>query len=94
VSITGYFFDEDLARLVAGQLRAGGFEATVQRGRFAGEDDDEDQPWVLDTDAPDLVVEIAVEEAGGWVEYEHPGSASTLPDPPPLPTGPIRSREN
>ncbi|RZI82851.1 MAG: (deoxy)nucleoside triphosphate pyrophosphohydrolase, partial [Microbacterium sp.] len=41
----GIFFDEDAVRTVERQLLADGFEVTVTRERFAGEDDDEDHPW-------------------------------------------------
>jgi hypothetical protein len=90
VTVTAYFFDEDDARAVAARLRAGGFAAEIGRGRFAGEDDDEGQPWVLSTDAPALHVEVVAEDAGGWVDdHEEPDAAPRL-SALPLPDRPIR----
>ena len=59
VTVRALLWEDDAARAVAARLRAGGFEATVSRARFAGEDDDEDQPWAVVTDAPAVMVEIA-----------------------------------
>ncbi len=52
MTVRATLYEEDHARLVAERLRAGGFDATVARERFAGEDDDEDHPWTVLTDAP------------------------------------------
>ena len=99
MSHVAYLYDEEDARRAADRLRAGGFGVEVVRGRFAGEDDDEDQPWVVSTDAPFALLEIAVEEYDGWVEDDvassPPGSPSAPPLPPPLslPTVPIRGRD-
>ena len=38
------------------------------RERFAGEDDDEDHPWTVLTDAPVVMVEVLVEEYDGWLD--------------------------
>ena len=62
------FFDEDDARAVVDRLRADGFEAHVERERLAGEDDDEDHPWVVVTDAPAVMLELLVEVHDGWLE--------------------------
>ena len=90
----GIFFDEDDARFVVDRLVADGFEATVVRERLAGEDDDEDQPWAVLTDAPAVVLELLVDRYDGWLDEGHepapgePGGPAT----PPLdrPTGPTR----
>ena len=88
MSVRAFLDDEEHAHALAARVRAAGFEAVVRRDRFAGEDDDEDRPWVVDTDAPAVLVEVAVEEHDGWVE--------DLPEPTPapapldLPAGPRR----
>ena len=35
-----------------GRLLRDGFDASCDREPFAGEDDDEDHPWVVSSDAP------------------------------------------
>lgn len=87
MSLRALFFEEDEARAVATRLVAGGFDAAVERARFAGEDDDEDQPWAVISDAPEAVFEIAVEEYGGWLEHPDP---PPTPSPLDLPRGPLR----
>jgi mutator protein MutT len=62
------FFEAEHAEAVAARLAAGGFAAEVTRERFAGEDDDEDHPWAVDTDAPGLVAEVLADEFDGWVD--------------------------
>jgi hypothetical protein len=84
----GIFFDEDDARAVAAQLLAQGFEARVVRERLAGEDDDEDHPWAVVSDAPAVVVELLVEERDGWYDAE-PGPVAP-PAPLDLPSAPRR----
>ncbi len=73
------FFDEEQARAAVAQLTHDGLDATCERDRFAGEDDDEDHPWVVRTDAPTMVLELLVEAYDGWLE----------PDPPPRPSVPL-----
>ncbi len=95
--VRGIFFDEDDARAAAASLRTDGFEATVRRERLAGEDDDEDHPWAVVTDAPEAALELLVERHDGWLDGRLDGSsdadeAATEPRPPPLglPTSPRR----
>ena len=84
------FHEEDDAAAVAARLRAGGFDAAVVRERFAGEDDDEDHPWSVVTDAPEVVVEVLAEEHDGWVDHDDvppgrpqpPSPGLALPDAP------------
>jgi hypothetical protein len=83
-------YEEDQARLVADRLRTGGFEVTVGRERFAGEDDDEDHPWTVVTDAPSFMVEVLVEEYDGWVDDAPADTPSTPPAPLDLPDAPRR----
>lgn len=89
------FFDEDDARAVVARLRADGFEADVARERLAGEDDDEDHPWAVLSDAPAFMLEVLVDTHDGWLDEEDgPDEAggAGLPAPPPLilPTAPRR----
>ena len=64
----GIFFDEDDASAVVARLRSSGYEASAVRERLAGEDDDEGHPWAVLTDAPQLVLELLVEEYDGWLD--------------------------
>ncbi len=81
------FFSDDDAQAVAGRLRADGYDAHVERERFAGEDDDEDHPWAVVTDAPEVALDLLAEQYDGWLDVPDPGP--TTP-PPPLPTAPKR----
>jgi 8-oxo-dGTP diphosphatase len=83
--VRAIFFDEDDARAVAARLRADGFEATVARERLAGEDDDEDHPWAVLSDAPELMVDLLVDEYDGWLDADDPAPAHPPLD---LPTEP------
>lgn len=85
--VRGIFFDEDVARDVERQLRSEGFEVTVTREPYAGEDDDEDHPWAVLTDAPAVVLEMLVDAHDGWLDDE---PATTPPVPAPLPAAPKR----
>ena len=68
--------------------RPPGSRPRVSRERYAGEDDDEDHPWAVTTDAPALLVEPLVDEHDGWLDD---GATSGPADPPlDLPTGPKR----
>ncbi len=81
----GVFFDEDHARAAVARLLREGFEASCRREQFAGEDDDEDHPWAVSTDAPEVVLELLVEEYDGWLDADSTISAVeplALPDAP------------
>lgn len=89
----GIFFDPDDARAVAARLEADGWAADVRRERLAGEDDDEDHPWAVLTDAPPAVLEPLVHERDGWWEEDGPAPTAVpvpRPAPAPLPSGPRR----
>jgi hypothetical protein len=87
----GVFFHEDHARAAVARLVRDGFDATCDRERFAGEDDDEDHPWVVSTDAPLVMLELLVEEYDGWLEPDAvPPSATPLV----LPDAPRRVKRN
>lgn len=83
----GIFFDEEDARSVAARLAAAGYSARVERERLAGEDDDEAHPWAVLTDAPELVLDLLVDEFDGWLDVEEPQPAHPPLD---LPTQPRR----
>lgn len=79
------FFDEEHARAAAARLVGDGFDVRVERERFAGEDDDEDQPWVVVGDAPPMMLELLVEQYDGWLEVPEPPKPAqplVLPDAP------------
>jgi hypothetical protein len=86
------FFDEDDARAVASRLTHDGFDASVVQERLAGEDDDEDHPWAVLTEAPEFVVDVLVEAHDGWLDVAGDQAPTEVPSPPPLdlPTGPRR----
>jgi hypothetical protein len=92
--VRGIFFEEDDARAVAERLVREGWTASVVRERLAGEDDDEDHPWAVLTDAPAIVFELLVDEHDGWLDAGEdpdrgvPGGQSS--PPPDLPTAPRR----
>ncbi len=64
----GIFFDEDDARAVVTRLVSHGYDARAERERLSGEDDDEGHPWAVLSDAPELVLELLVEEYDGWLD--------------------------
>ena len=86
------FFEEDDAQAVVARLRADGFEARVERERLAGEDDDEDHPWAVVSDAPAFMLEVLVDTHDGWLDEDETALAEhTEPLPPlQLPTAPKR----
>jgi hypothetical protein len=85
--VRGIFFDEDDARAAVARLRADGYDVRAERERLAGEDDDEDHPWAVVGDVPELVLELLVEEYDGWLD-----AGDDVPARPPveLPTEPRR----
>jgi hypothetical protein len=80
------FFEEEAALAVASRLAADGFTAAVVRERLAGEDDDEDHPWAVLSDAPDFVLELLVERYDGWLDVPAPPPTAPLD----LPAAPRR----
>jgi len=84
--VRGIFFDEDDARTVVARLAAAGYAARVERERLAGEDDDEDHPWAVLTDAPEFELDLLVDEFEGWLDADEP--ETDAPPAPDLPTGP------
>lgn len=80
MTLRAVFFEEDDARAVADRLVRDGFDAEVSVDRLAGEDDDEDHPWVVVTDAPELVLEVLADAHDGWLD--HDGGEEQPPVPP------------
>ena len=83
------FFDEDDAVGVAQRLLEDGWSALRSRDRFQGEDDDEDHPWVVETNAPEFVVELLVDEYDGWLDVPDAAPDASIA-PEPLPDAPRR----
>ena len=82
-----YFWERENADAVA-ELLAG----QVRRGRFHGEDDDEDHPWVLVLPAgmDRALLESLLAENDGWLESAEEPAAVVEVAPPPLPEAPRR----
>jgi hypothetical protein len=85
--VRGIFFDEDHARSVVARLLSAGYQAQAVRERLAGEDDDEDHPWAVFSDAPEFVLELLVDEYDGWLDA---GPETPPPAPLDLPRAPKR----
>jgi hypothetical protein len=85
--VRAIFFDEDHARTVVTRLIRDGYSASLVRERLAGEDDDEDHPWAVLSDAPELVLEMYVDEYDGWLDA---GEDEPAAPPLELPTEPRR----
>ena len=80
----GIFFDEEHARSAALSLTRAGYAAEVRRERLAGEDDEEDHPWAVLTDAPEVQLDMLVEMYDGWLDHddeEPPAPPVVLPLP-------------
>ena len=73
--------DPDLAHALARDLERAGHAARVARDPLAGEDDDEDHPWTVDTAAPLPVLERLLEGRDGWLD---PGPVGEHPPGVPL----------
>ena len=82
-------FDEEDALAVADRLTRDGWTADLVRERYQGEDDEEDQPWAVVSDAPQIMVEMLVEEFDGWLDLPEPPKAPPLV----LPTAPKRIKK-
>ena len=90
MTLRAVFHDREDADAVAARLASDGFVAEVAQVRFAGEDDDEDHPWAVATDAPSPVLELLAEQRDGWVVEDDAPSPGALPGPLELPDGPRR----
>jgi hypothetical protein len=76
----GIFFEEETAREVERLLSNDGYDVALGRVAYAGEDDDEDHPWAVSSDAPDFVLEVLVDRYDGWLDADD----DEKPSPPPL----------
>lgn len=65
----GILFHERHAREVADTLVRHGFTATVSR-TGSPEEGDRDRPWAVETDAPQLTLEILVDRYDGWLDTD------------------------
>jgi hypothetical protein len=86
MELIAYFWEQEDAAAVADRL-----SGEVRRGRFHGEDDDEDHPWMVvlrDVDQAD--VDELLSEYDGWIETAVDEPA---PAPPPLPSEPKRFKK-
>ncbi|WP_341805256.1 (deoxy)nucleoside triphosphate pyrophosphohydrolase [Nocardioides ochotonae] len=83
-------FEEDDARALEARLRADGYDAEVRRERLAGEDDDEDHPWAVVSDAPEVVLDLLVDAYDGWLDREDVAPPHPAAAPLDLPTAPRR----
>jgi hypothetical protein len=89
--VRAIFFDEDTAQAAVARLTASGYDAWLVRERLAGEDDDEDHPWAVLTDAPELALELLVDEFDGWLDTDPPEEPAAPAAPPlDLPDAPRR----
>lgn len=79
------FHEQDDAEAVVARLRREGWDAMVAQDRFAGEDDDEDHAWAVLTDAPEIVLELLVEERDGWLDHDAPAPSTAPLDLPAAP---------
>jgi mutator protein MutT len=88
--VRAFLYEEEQADEVAERLRADGFDVTVGRERFAGEDDDEDHPWMLVSDAPAALLETLVEAHDGWLDDSATTATAPRSRAPALPDAPRR----
>jgi hypothetical protein len=88
--VRGIFFDVGAAEAVAARLTLDGYSAQVVIERLAGEDDDEDHPWAVLTDAPEIALELLVDEYDGWLDADDDPSGAAAPGQFALPTEPRR----
>ena len=89
MELVAYFFEREDAEAVADAL-----SGDLRRGRFQGEDDDEDHPWmvILPAATDPAVLEELLTRYDGWLET--PTAAQPAITPPPLPTAPKRLKKS
>jgi 8-oxo-dGTP diphosphatase len=84
------FLDRETAEAARGRLLRAGFAAELRRDPLAGEDDDEDHPWAVLSDAPEVMVELLAEEYDGWLDVDR--DPAERPPPLDLPVAPRRRK--
>jgi hypothetical protein len=92
-TVRGIVFDEGAARDIERRLRADGYAVTVGREPFAGEDDDEDHPWAVETDAPVAALDLLLDAHDGWLDDDTNATGGPPPAPLQLPTAPRRRHQ-
>lgn len=92
MSTRGIFFEEEHALAAVRRLRHDGYDAWLAREPFAGEDDAEDHPWAVTTDAPDIALDLLVEQYDGWLDVPEEPRGLTLPIE--LPAAPRRKHRD
>jgi len=82
--LVAYFFEREDAQAVAAEVAG-----DVRRGRFHGEDDDEDHPWMVlvPTGTDSTFLDGLLTRFDGWLEL---AQEVPPPQPAPLPTSPRR----
>jgi hypothetical protein len=88
--VRAIFFDEDVASAAVARLVGAGYRAEAHRDRLHGEDDDEDHPWAVLSDAPEFVLDLLCDELEGWLDVEERGPDVPAPPPLVLPDAPKR----
>jgi hypothetical protein len=85
MELVAYFFEREDAEKFADAL-----DGELRRGRFQGEDDDEDHPWMvlLPAATDPTALEHLLTQCEGWLDS--PGTEHPAVEPPPLPTAPKR----
>lgn len=84
------FFDDSAAHAAAAKLVAAGYRAETVRERLAGEDDEEDHPWAVLSDAPEFVLDLLADEFDGWLDLDEPTGDAPAVEPLVLPRAPQR----
>jgi hypothetical protein len=82
--VRGIVFEEEAARAIERRLRTDGYAVTVTRERFAGEDDDEDHAWAVETDAPSAALDLLLDSHDGWLDDDPPDRSAQQPPVAPL----------
>jgi hypothetical protein len=86
MELIAYFWEQEDAAVVADLL-----DGEVRRGRFHGEDDDEDHPWmVVLRNVDQALVDELLSEHDGWIETDANDTPATAP---PLPDAPKRFKK-
>ncbi len=81
----GIFFESADAESAAARLRHDGWTAQVVPEPLAGEDDDEAHPYAVLSDAPEMVLDLVVDEYDGWLDVEEVTPRRPPLDLPPAP---------